>query len=204
MVRHGETDYNKSGRYQGQLDVPLNEEGLRQSRAAAVRLAEVPLDVIYTSDLSRARETARLVAGARTVVLDPRLREVHVGRVQGLNTAEIQEREPAFWAALQADPEGTPFPGGESPVQVQERAVEALEAIRRRYPHGRVGLVSHGGVIKCIVAAALGVPLSCRSHFVMDNCSLTIVEWSDGHRRLRTLNETAHLEAAPSEVKADF
>jgi broad specificity phosphatase PhoE len=204
IVRHGETAYNKNGRYQGQMDVPLNAEGRLQSQAAAARLAQIPLDVIYASDLSRAQETARMVAGRRTVLLDPRLREINVGRIQGLSVPEIAEREPAFWALLQQDPEGAVFPGGENARQVQERAVAAVEAISARYPEGRVGLVSHGGVIKCIAAAVIGLPLSARSRIVIDNCSLTIVEWNGAQRRLRSLNDTGHLAQAPSEVKADF
>ena len=114
VIRHGETDYNRNGRYQGQSDVPLNAEGRSQCRALTARMSAIPLDVVYTSDLSRAQECARMIAGARTVLLDTRLREVNVGRCTGLTVAEIAAREPAFYVSLKTDPDSTPFPGGES------------------------------------------------------------------------------------------
>jgi broad specificity phosphatase PhoE len=204
IVRHGETDWNKDGRYQGQTDIPLNAEGRRQGAAVGARLASVPLDSVYSSDLMRAHDTARALAGGRPIVLDLRLREMHAGRCQGLLHTEIAEREPAFWEAARQDPDNTPFPDGESPLQLQSRAMECLKAIAERHPDGRVAVVTHGGVIKTMVAGVLGVPLTVRPRFWMDNCSLTIVEAVAKGWRLRTLNDTAHLEQAPAEVKADF
>ncbi|HYG57726.1 MAG TPA: histidine phosphatase family protein, partial [Symbiobacteriaceae bacterium] len=166
IVRHGETDYNRDGRYQGQTDIPLNDHGRAQGRYAARRLAGIALDTIYSSDLSRAAETARLVAGDRPVVLEPRLREIHVGRVAGMGWAEIAEAEPAFWVAFQVDSATARFPDGESAADLQRRAVEALEAIHRQYPEGHVGIITHGGVIKTIVAAVLEMPLVKRSLIV--------------------------------------
>lgn len=204
IMRHGETDYNRNGRYQGQSDIPLNDEGRRQSQALGVRMRALPLDIIYTSDLSRAQETARSIAFGRTVALDPRLREVHVGRVQGMTNEEIARAEPAFWAALEREPDRTPFPGGENAYDVQARALEAFQAIRQRYPEGKVAVVTHGGLIKMVVADILGLSLAERHRIVLDNCGLTVVEWGDQRRRLRSLNDTGHLSQAPCVVLADF
>ena len=204
IIRHGETDFNKNGRYQGQSDIPLNEEGRRQGRALAARMAQLPLDVIYASDLSRAQETARAIAAGRPVALDPRLREVDVGRVYGLTNEEIISREPAFWAQLQQQPDRTPYPGGENAFDVQRRAVEAVTAIHSRYPEGRAALVTHGGLIKMIVAEVLGLSLAERHRIVLDNCGLTVIEWSPSRKRLRSLNDTGHLTQAPCDVRADF
>lgn len=204
IIRHGETDFNKNGRYQGQSDIPLNDEGRRQSRALAARMAQLPADVIYASDLSRAQETARTIAAGRPVALDPRLREVDVGRVYGLTTQEIMQREPAFWAQLQREPDRTPYPGGENAYDVQQRAVEAVTAICTRYPDGKVAVVTHGGLIKMIVADVLGLSLAERHRIVLDNCGLTVVEWTPGRKRLRSLNDTGHLSQAPCDVRADF
>jgi alpha-ribazole phosphatase len=204
IVRHGETDWNKAGRYQGQTDIDLNEEGRRQSAAVGRRMAAVPLDAVYASDLVRARETAQALAGGRPVAVDPRLREVHAGRCQGLLHTEICLQEPDFWAAAQKDPDNTPFPDGESAVQLQQRAMACLEAIAARHEGGRVAVVTHGGVIKTIVAAVLGAPLAIRPRFSLENCSVTVVERGANGWRLKSLNETAHLEQAPAEVLADF
>lgn len=204
IIRHGETDYNKNGRFQGQMDIPLNEDGRRQGEMIAARMAGVALDVIYSSDLSRAQETARIVARGQLVALEPRLREIHVGQVQGMNNAEIKRDFPDFWASQLLDPDNAPFPGGENAVQLQQRAMEALTAIQARYPQGNVAVVTHGGVIKVIAAGVMEMPLSIRPKIVLDNCSLTVVEWSDRGRRVRSLNDTGHLVQAPCDVRADF
>lgn len=204
IIRHGETEYNRNGRYQGQSDIPLNETGRAQSRALASRLAATPLDVIYASDLVRAQETARTIAGGRTVVLDPRLREVDVGRVVGLTREEIIQREPAFWSAYGREPDRTPFPGGESACDVQRRALEVFRAIRERYSEGRVAVVTHGGLIKMLVADVLGLSLAERHRVALDNCGLSVVEWGESFRRLRSLNDTGHLNQAPCELRTEF
>lgn len=201
MIRHGETDYNLDGRYQGQSDIPMNETGLRQTRALARRMAAMELDVLYASDLNRAQTCARLIAGGRTVVLDPRLREVDVGRVVSLTDEQIAQREPAFWAAFQADRNSTPFPGGESAYAVQKRGLEVFATIHERYPQGRVAVVTHGGLITMLVADLLGIPLSERRRLVSNNCGLTVVEWALAHRRLRSFNDTGHLEQPPCEMR---
>ncbi|MDF2630926.1 MAG: alpha-ribazole phosphatase [Symbiobacteriaceae bacterium] len=204
IIRHGETDYNKTGRFQGQLDIPLNDEGRRQGGLVAARMATVPLDAIYTSDLKRAEETARIIAQGRTVVLEPRLREIHVGQVMGMSAAEIAQTMPEVWADIRADRDDIPFPDGESPADVQIRAMAALADLAVKYPDGHVAVVSHGGVIKTIVAGIFGATEGFRSKFVLDNCSLTLVEWSAERRRCRSLNDTGHLVEAPCEVRADF
>lgn len=204
IVRHGETDWNKDGRYQGQTDIDLNDQGRQQSAAVAARMAGLTLDAIYSSDLKRAHDTAAAIAAGRPITPDPRLREVHAGRCQGLLHTEIALREPDFWAAAQQDPETVPFPDGESPVELQMRAMDCLRELAERHPGQRVAVVTHGGVIKTMVAAVLGVSLAVRSRFWLDNCSLTVVEHGTRGWRLRSLNDTAHLQMAPAEVRADF
>ncbi|MGE5676335.1 MAG: histidine phosphatase family protein [Mycobacterium leprae] len=204
IVRHGETEYNRSGRYQGQTDIPLSPDGRQQIRALVPRLSRLPLDVIYTSDLSRALETARIFARGRMIIQDPRLREVNVGLVAGLSPSEIAAAYPEAWAAMQQDPAGARFPEGESAVEVQDRVMKALADIHRRFPDGNVAVVTHGGVVKTIAAAVLELPLERRSRIVLDNCSLTVVKWGQNGLQLVSLNDTGHLPQAPTPVKADF
>lgn len=204
IIRHGETDFNRDGRFQGQTDVPMNQLGRRQSEAVAARLAAVPLDVVYSSDLARAQECARIIAGPRTVVLDPRLREAHVGRVAGLTQAQIAVREPDYAAAFARDPDATPFPGGESALDVCRRAMEAFRTIVERYPDGRVAVVTHGALIKMVIADVLALPLPERHRTVFENCGLSVVEWGPQRRRIKSLNDTGHLAEAPSEVRTEF
>lgn len=163
LMRHGETEWNRDGRFQGQTDVPLSDLGRRQSHNLGRRAAALPLAALYSSDLARARDTAHIVASYRpehpAVFLEPRLREVHVGQAAGLTAAEIQGRYPDFWAARARDPLGTRMPGGESVLAVLARAQAAVDAIASRYPGQAVGVVTHGGVIKALTCHVLGLPL---------------------------------------------
>lgn len=193
LIRHGETEENRTGRYQGFSAVALNEIGQAQVRLLAGRLADLPFDVIYSSDLPRAVQTARMIARGRTVALDPRLREINVGRVQGLTDELIARQEPEFWAAVQTDWTRTPYPGGESPVDLHRRAVEALDAYSRRYPGGRVAVVTHGALISLLAVAAQGLPLTTRRDWLVGNASLTELEWSPTARGLIRFNDRSHL-----------
>jgi len=204
VIRHGETDWNRDGRYQGQADIPLNDDGRRQSQAIGARMARVPLDAIYASDLCRAFATAEAVAAGRPIMTDVRLREVNVGQVYGMTNPEIAAAFPDFWAAYQAKPETVAFPGGENALEVHQRAMAAVADICARHPGGKVALVSHGGIVKVIVTEVLGMPLHARGRIVLENCSLSVVEWTPERRRLRSLNDTGHLEQAPRDVAADF
>ncbi len=156
LVRHGETDWNRERRAQGQADIPLNHLGLRQAEEAARRLEPVAIDAVYSSDLVRARVTAEAIAARHglEVRLDPRLREIDQGCWQGLTGEEIRRRWPALWGEARHH---RARPGGESPGEVRRRALEALGDIVRAHPTGTVVVVSHGGTIRWLSAEALGL-----------------------------------------------
>jgi broad specificity phosphatase PhoE len=156
LVRHGETDWNRERRYQGHLDPPLNAAGRAQSERLAQELAAELFDVIYSSDLSRALETAEIV-GARlglAVLPDPGLREVDLGSWAGLTRDQVIER---FGES--------PTHDGETRTEHTGRVVEAVRTIAKRHPGGSILVVTHGGSIRAIEAAATGGSLR-----VMANC----------------------------------
>ena len=135
LVRHGETDWNAERRWQGHADVPLNERGREQARALAEQLAGESVDAIYSSDLSRARDTADIL-GARLdvpVVVDADLREIDVGPVEGL-TAE----ESAAFDGWQGEPQ----------EEHSERVFAAIDRIADRHPGERILVVTHGGSMR--------------------------------------------------------
>ncbi len=145
LIRHGETDWNVEGRYQGQADPPLNGRGVAQAHRLAEALRGVGLEVLYTSPLRRARQTAEVVAEALGLPLyeEPRLMEIHQGDWQGRLRAEIAARYPELFRRWLEEPWSVTPPGGESLAQVQARVYAALDEIIARHPGGCVGLVTH-------------------------------------------------------------
>jgi 2,3-bisphosphoglycerate-dependent phosphoglycerate mutase len=173
LIRHGETDWNREGRWQGQADVPLNSAGLAQ---AARMASEVPLqyrlDAIYSSDLSRARLTAEALAAAAglPVIIDPRWREIHQGEWQGMKVSQINERYGQEFQHRQSDPWAVAPPGGETAAQVRERVVAALSDVTARYPGGCVAVVSHGFVLAVARVLCCQLPLETVWELVPANC----------------------------------
>jgi len=151
LVRHGETDWNAEGRLQGHTDRPLNDFGRRQAKALAEELDGEEIEAIYASDLARARETAEIL-GERLglpTVLDPDLREKNWGTWEGLTPTERDRVE---------------FEG-ETTEEHRERMLRALHRIAERHPDGRVLVVTHGGSLRRVQAAATGMALP-----VVENC----------------------------------
>jgi probable phosphoglycerate mutase len=154
LARHGETDWNVAGRWQGHTDVPLNATGEAQALALAERLRGERIAALATSDLARARTTAEIVAGALGVPLalaDPDLREQRFGRFEGLTPRECEERYPGDWARYVADPRTGP-PGGESRAALLERVLRAVQLAAARLP-GPPLVVTHGGAIRALLAS---------------------------------------------------
>jgi broad specificity phosphatase PhoE len=157
LVRHGETDWNRERRWQGHADRPLNETGRTQAHALAELLAADPPEAIWSSDLTRARETAEIV-GARLglpVAFDERLREVDVGEWSGLTAAEAEERFPAGMRHRLAG--GTGWEQGESYEEMAERVLAALHDIAA-LAYERVVVVTHGGAMRAVWLADGGAP----------------------------------------------
>jgi broad specificity phosphatase PhoE len=160
LARHGETEWNRIGRWQGKTDIPLSETGRDQARALADRLSDRGVTDIYTSDLSRARETAEIVAaalGVTRVSSDPRLRERGFGCFEGLTREECAERHAEAWARYLADRRATPT-GAEPQEQVEARVIAALTAVAESADRpGHVLVVSHGAAISSFVRSITGV-----------------------------------------------
>jgi broad specificity phosphatase PhoE len=161
LVRHGETDWNAAGRLQGHTDTPLNELGRRQALALADELAGDGIEAVYSSDLARASETARIVAErlGLPVVLDPDLREKDWGTWEGLTGAERERVELV----------------GETTEAHRERTLRALRSIAARHPDGRVLVVTHGGSMRRVQAAATGI-----AEPVVANCGRWGCAYEDG------------------------
>jgi broad specificity phosphatase PhoE len=145
LVRHGETDWNAGRRLQGHTDRPLNDIGREQAGALARELADEHLDAVYSSDLSRAHETARAVADAHGLEVHalPELRERHFGTWEGLTDEEIERRFPEAGERVLGD--------GETREDMARRVFDALQRIADEHPGGRVLVVSHGGPLRAVL-----------------------------------------------------
>jgi probable phosphoglycerate mutase len=159
LARHGESEWNREGRWQGHADPPLSETGRAQADELARALAGVPLEAVYASDLRRARETAAAVAAARglDVITLAALREIDVGEWSGLTSADIEARFPAGLERHLAGGDG--WEHGETHAAMSARIVAAASDIAARHPDGSVLGVLHGGVIRALLAYAAGVDL---------------------------------------------
>jgi broad specificity phosphatase PhoE len=184
LVRHGETDWNRDGRWQGHADAPLNEHGREQGRALADELAGEEVAAVYASDLARARETAEIIAVrlGRPVSVDRRLREVDVGGWSGLTTDEIEARFPDEVVRWRAEDPHHTFDGGESYSAMGERVVAALEEIAAEHPDGHVLIVLHGGPIRAVLAHSAGISYEEQRHRRehLDNCAYVRLAVRDG------------------------
>jgi broad specificity phosphatase PhoE len=157
LARHGETEWNRLGRWQGHADPPLNDLGRRQAEMLAAQLAGDGITAIYASDLRRASETAAIVAGhlGLAVTEERALREIDVGSWSGLTRDEVRERFPEGFARWQAGEIGH---DGETREQLQTRVVAAVESIAHRHPAQTVLVVTHGGAIRALRRHAAGEP----------------------------------------------
>lgn len=188
LVRHGQTDWNAIGRIQGQTDIPLNEEGIRQAKALGRRIAseDRKWDAVVSSDLLRAGETARIIAEAIDVPLlpgDERLRERYFGEMEGLTRAERVERWGNEWPVENVV-------GIEPMEDVRARAHAFVEQWRQDRPDVSLLVVSHGGLIAALL------PILCESigddH--IGNLSYSILEWNNEGWTPLLYNCTAHVE----------
>lgn len=172
LIRHGETDWNVAGRWQGQTDVPLNARGRAQAAALVSRLAGTPLAAIYSSDLSRARETAEILARnvGLSVQVDPRLREIDLGEWEGLLATDIQARYADLLAQRWIDPFSVFPPGGETAASALARARAALKDIVQRHAPGPVALISHGFLLALLRLHSTGQSVSQLWTLIPPNC----------------------------------
>ncbi len=184
LVRHGETSANAEGVFQGHLDVVLNQRGEQQAAAVGQQLAKVEFDAVYASDLQRAARTAEIiVAGRHEVVLDPDLREMHYGVLQGARyhdapTVLSEHGLGDAWTSGEFHRKGTAAPGGETIRQFRSRSRRFVQRIDATHPPDaghHILVVAHGGKLSVLMTVLLGLPAYNRSSFRFANCGITRV-----------------------------
>lgn len=197
LVRHGETEWNRSGKIQGHSDVPLSECGIRQARMLAKRLAGCRFSAVYASDLSRATDSAQAIARGSDVSVetDPDLREFSYGEWEGLTLSEIETRDPeVFTERMSLGNLSFAAPGGEDTIQLLGRVRRFYAgAIKRHEASENLVVVAHGGTVRALIVCLLELTDDYFWRFRVDCGSLSIVNNHPDGRVLETWNDTAHL-----------
>ena len=197
LVRHGETDLNREGRILGLTDAPLNATGRSQASAVAAPLAaELPFKM-YASPLARALETAQIVAEALGVTPRPltALQEADAGELDGLRASDARRLYPEFACRWEHDAATAQMPGGESLLQVQVRAWEAVTQLAREDGEETAVAITHNFVIRAILCKALDTPLRNFRRLRLDVGSITRLDLTPSSSTLISMNDTSHLEA---------
>jgi probable phosphoglycerate mutase len=196
VVRHGETLWNRDGRQQGQLDGELSPLGVRQAEALARGLAAERLDALYSSGLGRAVQTADVIGRelGLQVRTDARLRERHLGMLQGMTMSDFEREHPDEFARFRSDDADYVVPGGESVRQRHERHVAAATELARRHAGGRVAVVAHGGVLNSLIRHTLGLPMAGPRRYSLYNASINVFSVAQAEWRLLRWGDTHHLE----------
>jgi len=217
LVRHGVTEWNQAGRYQGHQDVPLSQTGREQARRVAERLRLETITIAYSSDMQRARETASIALGERDVPLQttPALREMAFGAWEGLTAREVSEHYPAEWAAWIRDPVvARPPNGGEDLAELDARVSAFLHSVvhvpagEGAQPDwfsyraagesadgtsGTVLLVSHGGTVRALLAHLFEVPIRLYWRFGIRPASVSILDLYPEGAVAEVVGDTSHL-----------
>lgn len=196
LVRHGETEWNKLGRCQGVSDVPLNSTGRRQAEDIGRALKEEALSAVYSSDLIRAFETAEEIAKYHSisVQVDNDFREMDQGDFEGLDFDHIRANHSDVLKEWREKPETLRIPGGESLLEVQERAWEAFIDLYKNYENKKIVVVSHNLTIITLLCKFAGKTLASFRDFIVQESSKSVVICNNESYYIDVLNDMTHLQ----------
>jgi len=194
LVRHGVVDANEEMRYLGRRDDPLNRTGRAQARRLGAVFAEIPVDIVHSSPLRRARDTAQCIADNAGVELrtDARLLEMDFGSWDGRTRSEVRDEDPQLLRRWEEDPTSVAPPGGESLAALQHRCLQFTQELLAQSPGVSAVLVAHVGPVKALLCFALGLPLSAQSRLFLDPATISVVDWKDPPV-VRLVNDHTHL-----------
>jgi probable phosphoglycerate mutase len=195
IVRHGETEWNIANIRQGHLDSPLTEDGIAQAKALARRLMSERFSALYSSDLGRAMQTARIIAEAtgHEIVSDPRLRERHLGIFQGLSSDEIKEKHPEEYKLHRSLGPDYVIPSGESVRQQVARNLAYLNEIAAKHLGETIVVITHGGVLSGLFRHTFSIPFEAPRRFEFTNAGLNVFVYEQGSWFLQTWGDLSHL-----------
>jgi len=195
LVRHGETRWNKEGRFQGQSEIELNDKGLDQAQKVARALPKLRPTALYSSPLPRTLMTASAISKCLSVPLITKdeLKEVNLGELEGITGQEMRSKYADIYAAWREDPTDVAFPAGESIRQLQTRAWQTIKQLEKTHPDDTVVVVSHNFAIRSILCGFLGLPLSMFHRLRVDLASISVVHANPASYQVLSINDRSHL-----------
>ena len=202
LIRHGETQWNKSERFRGTYDIPLNENGKAQANVLSQALKDRNISVACTSPLSRAVETAQISLADRNVqiLVNDKLTDIDYGDWTGLTKMEVMKRWPKEYDAWTSHPDLAEIPGGEKLSDLFDRCCEFINEISKQYKGQTVAIFAHRVINKLLILGTMGLTLSKFLSIIQDNCCINELEFTEGGYIMRTLNDISHMKNA----KIDF
>lgn len=206
LVRHGETAWNKAKIFRGRRDIPLNEQGRREAACAAGALRRVSLAAVYSSPLSRARETAEMVAAGRglAVIVDAAFTDIDYGEWTEYWDIEARWKFGDQYRQWKERPHLVKFAGGESLDEVRRRAAPRLRELALENPEGTIALVSHRVVLKLLLCEAKGLDNSHFWEVRLDTGAVSVLEYGNGTLCVAVENDTRHLQGLTGSDREDF
>ena len=205
VIRHGETIWNAESRFQGHGDSPLTETGRKQASALGRRMEQFRFDLLISSDLGRAQETAAIIATytGHSVEVDRRLRERNYGVLEGLTLQEIKDSHSNILNRLKTDDPDYIVPEGESHRQHYQRNVDCIEELLTTRSGAKIAIVAHGGVLDSVFRFVADLPLNQPRCFITTNASLTIISYGTFYNSDRWVieawNDIGHLDGIGQE-----
>jgi len=192
LIRHGQTDWNLQGRWQGDTDIPLNATGKAQARALSARLVSWPIENLYSSDLQRAAETAATLGDSLGLepILDAGWRERDLGELEGLTKKEIAEKYPHLTLPRQF----VETRDGEIYTVFKKRVVSAFDRVMEKHTGQTTAVVSHSASLRVLISYVLEIPDRIYAPFSLGgNTGLSRIVIEDGRAQLTLLNDTSHI-----------
>lgn len=195
LIRHGETDWNASKKFQGWSDIELNKNGLEQAKLLGERFKNIKVDEIYSSPLKRAVKTAEPLAKANgiTVQTNECFKEINFGKWEGLTRDEISETYGAEFDDFIIAPEIHTFPGEISFDNVTKRIAKGLDEVLKGKNDKSIAIVSHGGIIRLMIKYLLDIHEPFYNKTWVDNTSVTFIEIGKNYNLLRVFNDSSHI-----------
>jgi probable phosphoglycerate mutase len=204
VVRHGETEWNRKGIQQGHLDSPLSETGVKQAKLLSLHLKNEKYEVIHTSSLGRAIQTAIIINESLNleIIKHDDLREMNLGIMQGLTKIEFQNNYPDEYEKFSYNDPEYVIPGGESLRQQYERTIRFMKFIATSTKYSKILVITHGGNLEIIFKYVLGIPLDKEQNFSAYNSCLNTFKYEDGKWHLLTWGDISPLKSL--DVLDDF